>query len=178
MNHDYVTTDAGIAAAKPKARIDKIVIIHETDTNPDTSDIGEYTSVPGPDDRTIDRRERGDMGCGEYRYFVAAVSGEETGNLDSVEQDYQRMEALRVGDWCYIGVHARAELSYDIGQGSRRIQRMESGGLWGIESDSGDDYLMEVEQEELADLRRHLETFGVDCSNFDELAAVAAHREK
>jgi len=76
------------------------------------------------------------------------------------------------------GIHARAELSYDIGHGDRRIQRMESAGLWGIESDSGADYLKEVEQEELADLRRHLEVFGVDCSNWEELVAKAEHKDE
>jgi hypothetical protein len=168
----------GLVVTVPKVRIDKIVIVHEMDTNPDASYLGEYTSEPGLDGRTIDRKKRGDAGQNEYRCFVAEMSGEETGNPGSVEQDYQRMESLQRGDWYLMGIQAKAELSYDIGQGNRRIERMQSGGLWGIESDSDADYIVEIEQNELMDLRSHLEVFGVDCSNFDELAEKAARKEK
>lgn len=169
----------------PKVRIDKIVIYHEMDTSPDTSHLGEYTNKPGDPEKTIDRcaisttreaqritREH------EYEYFVAAMSGKETGNPESVMQDYRRMEALNRGEWYFLGIYAHAVVSYDIGQGCRRMESMRSGGLWGIESDYPVDEIASVERDELADLRRHLETFGVDCSNFDELAAKAERREK
>ena len=61
-----------------------------------------------------------------------------------------------------IGIVAVAEVSYPIGGGSRRIEWFSSSGLWGIESDSSEEYLTEVEKEELADLKDHLTHFGVN----------------
>lgn len=60
-----------------------------------------------------------------------------------------------------MGCTAKAEVSYSVGQGSRRSEWFTSGGLWGIESDSEQSYLSEVEQEQLNDLRSHLEQFGI-----------------
>jgi hypothetical protein len=40
------------------------------------------------------------------------------------------------------------------------VQRIRSGGLWGIESDSDASYIAEVEQGELADLRSELKAVG------------------
>lgn len=76
-----------------------------------------------------------------------------------IEQDYRRMEALARGDWCYFGIVAKAEvrLTTDV------LQTIRSGGLWGVESDSRDEYLGSVEREELADLRRQLVAIG--CTN-------------
>ena len=67
------------------------------------------------------------------------------------------------------GICAVAEVSYSIGGNSRRIERFQSGGLWGIESDSEQDYIEEVEQDELADLKEHLERFGVNTDNWSSL---------
>jgi len=160
-----------------KVRIDKIVIVHAIDTDPDTSYLGEYSEDLGPADRTIDRKEKGCAGRHEYRYFIAAISGAQSGNPESVEQDYRRMESLRRGDWYFVGIHARAKLSYGDEMGDRRDVVLESGGLRSVESDSDADYYAEIEAEELADLQRLLEVFGVDCSNFDELAEKAEHKE-
>lgn len=153
-------------------RIDKITIVHEIDTYPDLSYIGTYADEPGPEDGTIDRQARGDTRYHEWHYFIAAMSGDP----NSVEQDYQRMESYNNRYWCMLGIYARAEVSYDTGVGNRRIEYFESSGLLGVESDSEREYIAEVEQEELLDLKGHLEHFGVDTSNFDELAAHADTR--
>ncbi len=97
------------------------------------------------------------MGWHEYRYFNAALSAEETGNPESVEQDYRRMETLNRGDWCFIGIYAVAEVQL---QTRGTIQTIRSPGLWGIESDSGDDYFDEVGKEELASLVSELQAAG------------------
>jgi len=73
-----------------------------------------------------------------------------------------------------IGVYAIATVQYPIGSGSYRLQTFESGGLWGIASDSEPGYIEEVDQEQLDDLRGHLERFGVNVENFTVLAAKAA----
>ena len=117
------------------------------------------------------REELGDMERGQYRYFVPAMTGEETGNPDSPMEDYRRMEAYNRDDWAMYGVVAKAEVSRPIGNGCRRIETFSSGGLWGIESDSDDSYFAEVAAQELADLKGHLEAFGVDTSNWADLTA-------
>lgn len=166
-------------------RLDKIVVYHEIDTSPDLSDLGTYSETPGPDDKTIDRRaisltreaqriEREN----EFPYFIAALSGEETGNPDSVHQDYQRMESYNRQEWYMLGIYVVATVSYDIGNGSRRLESLRSGGLWEIESDCGDEQISEFERDELDDLKAHCAQFGIDVSEFDSLAEKADRREK
>lgn len=77
------------------------------------------------------------------------------------KQDRERLESYG-SDWEMMGCRAKAEVSYSIGQGSRRSEWFTSSGLWGIESDSEEQYKSEVEQEQLADLRSHLEHFGIE----------------
>jgi hypothetical protein len=81
--------------------------------------------------------------------------------VDPDEQnDYEeRKEAYRRGDFSFVGVRAEAEITVD-----GILQTIVSGGLWGIESDSGDEYIKEVGGEEYTDLRRILKTLGVPTS--------------
>lgn len=115
--------------------------------------------------------ERGDMERGQYRYFNPS------GNYDGepaedqrkyVRQDYDRMEDYNRGGWCFTGTYATAEVQ--TSQHST-IQTIRSGGLWGTESDSDDSHFAEIEKDELADLRRELESIG-----FTKRAVSAAFR--
>lgn len=129
------------------------------DESPDTSFIGEYANHWK--EGAIDRKERGDMSRNEYRYFIPAMSGEATGNPDSPEQDYERMESLNRGAWCFIGIRASVEVNIPL-HGSYAVrQTFHSPGLWGIESDSGKEYLREVFEEESNTLAQMLESLGV-----------------
>ena len=79
-------------------------------------------------------------------------------DLKYIEEDYQRHEALNRGDFNHIGVRVAVELPIPFGK-DRILTRIESPGLWGIESDSGEDYLDSVFQEEneiLADMLAEL----------------------
>ena len=62
------------------------------------------------------------------------------------------MESFNRGDWCFVGLRAEAEVQ----TGSDVVQRITSGGLWGIESDSGREHLEETQREELAQLKTEL----------------------
>lgn len=85
-----------------------------------------------------------------------------------------RLDAYNRGEWWYRGCQARAWVSYPLNDtGDRRLESFSSGGLWGIESNSGADYESEVQSEELHDLKAHLETFGVDTSDFWQKVADA-----
>jgi hypothetical protein len=100
--------------------------------------------------------ERGDMERGQYRYFNGPVEnykGLEPAEIRKyIRQDYDRMESLNRGDWCFIGIRAQAQVqtSSDV------VQRTTSGGLWGIESDSGKDHFESIAREELAQLKTEL----------------------
>ncbi len=98
----------------------------------------------------------GDMERGELRYFNGPVEnykGESPEDIRKyIRQDYDRMESLNRGDWCFIGLRAEAEVQ----TGSDVVQRITSGGLWGIESDSGKDHFESTAREELAQLKTEL----------------------
>jgi len=102
----------------------------------------------------------GDMERNEYRYFngnVENYKGESPEDIRKyILQDYERMERLHRGDWCYIGIRAEAEVSLtgDV------LQEVSSGGLWGIESDSSKEYFAEIEADELSELRKQLTAVG------------------
>jgi hypothetical protein len=110
----------------------------------------------------------GDMGRHEYRYFNASFNyvtkdGNPADGLTPEEirkytwQDYERLERLNAGDWCYLGIRASADIQT---LSSGPIQHIRSGGLYGIESDSDRAYIESVEKEELADLREQLQSLG------------------
>lgn len=122
--------------------------------------------------------ESGDMNRGEYQFFnpssnyVDANDNLVDGNTAEevrkyVRQDYERMEDLNRGGWCFVGVVAEAKIQLER---HGVIQTITSGGLWGIESDSGD-YFKEVEAEQLSELRGQLHAIG-----FSKRAISAAFR--
>lgn len=165
---------------KKKIKIEKITIVHAIDDNPDTSFLGEYTDdlqegvIVRQHDEFFEKLPEEDRYPDKgrnYRGFKPYAGGEKIGTPEYYKygkQDYDRMESLNNGNWSFIGIYAKAEVSYDIGQGSRRLETLQSGGLWGIANDSGD-HLKEVEQEELAALKEHLKAFGVNVKNFDKI---------
>ena len=156
------------------------------DDCPDTSYLGTY-SERAETQWAIDRQERGDMGRNEYQYWNpcnhtppglaanwAHVPNEQIagaikthGNrkqairaldLKYIEED--RQEALNRGEWGCIGIRAAVELPIPYGK-DRILTRIESPGLWGIESDSGEDYLESVFHEESNILAGMLAELGV-----------------
>lgn len=159
--------------------IDSIIIHEVIDTDPDTTYIGRYTNecLDSEADRRIDRQARGDMRSGEYRYFIAEMSAAQTGNPESVMQDYERFEEYNRGGWYFLGIWVEAIVSYSTGNNCRRIERLRSAGLCGIESDSEKCYIQSVIDDELADLRNHLAVFGVDTSTFEERIRDANRRD-
>lgn len=155
-----------------KGRILSVKVERWTDSYTENEKLGVYSNTPGPAGRTVDRKALGHTGLGEYRYFIAANSGKDTGNPASVREDYDRTEALNRGEWYYLGIVAKAGITLP---GSTLVQRITSGGLWGIESDSEAGYFAEVEAEELADLRGELETIGFTKRQIDLAFRAVEH---
>lgn len=112
----------------------------------------------------------------EYRYFNPSFNyvgkdGKPTDGLTPEDvrkytrQDYERMETLNRGDWCFLGIRAEAEVignvqNADTPKWHGVVQKVSSGGLWGIESDSDRPYLESVEKDEIANLRTELKALG------------------
>ena len=161
-------------------KIESIKIKHMSDESPDLSWLGEYTDelyngviVRRYDefyenlDEDMEIPERGR----EFRFFKPCAGDEKHGTKEYYKygmQDYKRAEDYNNGYFSLIGIQAEAVVSYPSGNGSRRLEWLTSAGLWGIESDSGD-YLDEVTKDELEDLKRHLEHFGVNTDNFYQI---------
>jgi len=61
---------------------------------------------------------------------------------------HARKDMFLSGDWCMVGVIARAVVSVPIGGGSFAHYTLDSPGLWGVEGDCGEDYMQEVFEEE------------------------------
>lgn len=152
-----------------KRKIFEVRIEHKLDESPDLSYLGEYSSS-ADSDLAIDRKERGDMNQNEFRFFNAA-SGPGGCNYDStvpikqakkyIEQDYARCESYNRGDWHYMGIAAVAKVGLSLDGGKTfTTEKIRSGGLWGIESDSDRTYVRSVEDEELDDLKRLLAVCG------------------
>jgi hypothetical protein len=86
----------------------------------------------------------------------------------------KRLAEYEAGDFGFVGLIAKATVSYQSGEdGARRLETLSSGGCWGIEDDSDAEHIAEIKADELADLKSHCEKFGVDVSDFDTLAENA-----
>jgi hypothetical protein len=170
---------------KSKPRILKVWIEKRVDEDPDLSCIGEWTDdlkpgvivrdlgefyerLPAPMDRDVDgkfyRKGAPEVPARgrEYRGFIPYAGGEKVGTPEFYKyglQDWKRMEDLNQGDWCMLGIIAKAEVQSRAGEAWAPIQTLRSGGLWGVESDAGE-YLAEVGKEELANLRDELKAWG------------------
>lgn len=140
---------------------------HGSDDEPD----GECVICRGNDDG-CDGFDRISIDRGrEYRYYNPPIENYEGIGDEEMrkycQQDYARLRDYGNG-WCYMGVTASAQVQ--LGKFGP-IQVIRSGGLWGIESDSGDDYFVIVETEQLAELRDQLHAIG-----FSRRAVTAAMR--
>jgi hypothetical protein len=158
-----------------------MAIRREYDTDADTSTLGKYTDslepwnilrresefiAKLPEDMEMPEKGR------EYRAFKPYAGGEPEGSDEYIEygmRDYERSESLNNGNWCFIGIYAEAHVQI----ASDCVQTIRSGGLWGIESDSGKTYLAEIEGEQFEELKKELVSIG-----FKETAIETAWTER
>jgi hypothetical protein len=83
----------------------------------------------------------------------------DSGDPEYKDQDEARRKEYENGDFSFVGVRAEAEVVVE-----NVIQTITSGGLWGIESDSGEGYIEDVALEEYDNLREILKAIGVSTS--------------
>ena len=120
----------------------------------------------------------GDMCRNELQYFNGPVEnykGDSPENIRKyIRQDYERMEKLNRGDWCFLGIRVEAQVILRTNaDGSGIVQDITSGGLWGIESDSESSYLESVATDEWAELKEELGSLG-----FSKRALAMAWKER
>jgi len=87
-------------------------------------------------------------------------------------QDFERMESYENQNWYCLGIRAEAEIAVD-----QHSQTITSGGIWGTESDSDDDYLASLETDELADLRGQLRALGFSTRAITKAFQDVQHKE-
>ena len=119
----------------------------------------------------IDHCERGI----DYLEDPTRYDGVEEPHLSQyLREDAERLAAFHRGDWWMIGIRARAIVTVGdvvIGHTSKGPCLRdfdfvaESSGLWGIESDSGDDYRAEMYEEQIAELADALHALGFSHSD-------------
>lgn len=178
-----------------RPKIDEVHVEAIIDDYPDLSWIGNYTDdlepgvivrseeefyekLPCEMERDVDGKF---IGKGEpeippvgrhYRGFKPYAGGEPIGTKNYYKygmEDFKMIKRLEQGDFAFIGIIAKAVVSYPIVDSSRRSETLTSGGLWGIASDD-QVTCQETTREQLEDLKTHLERFNVDLSNWEDLA--------
>jgi hypothetical protein len=133
-----------------QATIHEINIIHMLDESPDLSYLDQFKDSKNPE---------------EQKAYV---------------QDQKRKQAYDRGRWHMIGIKAVAtihipfEVITNNGKETNfEIETIDSGGLWGIESNSGKPYLKQVATEQIEELKGYLQTLNVDLSSFASAKALA-----
>ena len=136
------------SAPKLEKKIGKVIVEHLLDDDPDLSWL-ETEFMAG------NRWIKGS--CRVYQQGHQKVrpgAGPDVGGRGSPASQ-------RYGDtWCMIGIQAKAQVMVKIVGDSWICQDIRSGGLWGIESDSDEDFFKQVDEEELNNLRDNLLALG------------------
>lgn len=88
-------------------------------------------------------------------------------------QDKARLAAYNLGRWWFVGIKACAMIVMFCNSANWLTNEVSSGGLWGIESDSGDDYKKEIAQEELYSLCDALQELGFSDDDINEAMHTA-----
>ena len=85
----------------------------------------------------------------EIESILCQQTFDDDGDISYLQQyDKKRLEAYYNNEWHFVGIQAVAEIRID-----GLLQTINSGGLWGIESDSSDEYFDEVFEEEKEQLK-------------------------
>ena len=140
-------------------RIDSITLYVVEDENPDLS----YLDQTAEDHYSGDDSIWEDVSEEDKAKLIAKF-----GSIYAVSEifahiDQARLKEYIAGELATLGLFAEAKVSQPImsGGGPRRVDTFNSSGLWGVASDLGADDLWAEMKEQIWDLKRHLERFGV-----------------
>lgn len=160
-------------------RIAKIQIRHEIDTDPQLDYLGEFTDTPSDWAIVCQENEflknlgkkyeipaRGN----HFRFFIPQAGCEKPGSKAYQEygkQDWKRMKSYNNQEWYCLGIIAEAKVQVSLDGKNWKQDKITSGGLWGIESDSESTYFREVEQEQLTELKAYLGEYGFSAEEIE-----------
>ena len=131
-------------------KINRIIVRHLIDENPDLSHLGKFSDTAGEFAIKHSRE-----GYGEYKYFNA----DNVEDMKQAKQNYKLMIDYNNGVWGMIGIRAEAEIitgKKDCGL----INTIKSGGLWGISNDCDDSEFKSIEEEQVDELKDVLRKLG------------------
>lgn len=72
----------------------------------------------------------------------------------------ERFEQYKNDEFCFIGIRVKTQILTSYDKNSWLINEIQSGGLWGTESDSGDEYFKEIAEEEKEEVKTILLSMG------------------
>ena len=78
------------------------------------------------------------------------------------KKDKERLDAYNKGIWEMIGIKAVATIHIPTGGDTVKIQTIDSGGLFGIASDSGDSDIQEAGRDQIEEVKKYLRILCVD----------------
>lgn len=140
-------------------KIETIRVERLPDYDCDLSWIGEFgNAIP---DGKFGVKHDGDRHS--YPYFISCNAE----NKKQAQQDYERIMQFENGNVGALGIKATAEIRTSDNGKDWLCNHVSSSGLWGIESDSGEEYLREIEDEQVAELRSVLNQLGIGNTTLD-----------
>ena len=82
--------------------------------------------------------------------------------IEYTKQDKKRLDDYNRGVWEMIGIRAVATIHIPVNDNTVKIQTIDSGGLFGIESDSDDSHIHEIWKDQIDEVKKYLRTLCVD----------------
>ena len=152
--------------------INKISFIHQTETEPDLSYI-EDPKVQGLDKRSfifycLECKRSGLYPDNKTCFYCQSKNIEKRREILKELEHYKQLNKDRLesygNSWVHIGIYATAEIN-----AAGTIQEIRSAGLWGIESDSDQEYLKQTELEQLEELKDQLKEFGFSKADLNKI---------
>lgn len=92
--------------------------------------------------------------------------------IEYAKQDKERMDAYIRGEWDMIGIKAVATIHIPIRDNDTKIQTIDSGYLWGIESDSDNSHLQEIEKERIDEVKECLRVLYVEDADSCKIVTI------
>ncbi len=159
----------GLEFEKPnRPTIESITIKRKVDDDPDLSylDLKEDSNEWGKNWDHVSTEEKNKV--------IAQYGSLYNADKAYYEQDKKRLKAYG-GSWYMLGIVAHAVIKIPIQRqpNNFKLQDINSGGLWGIESDSEESYFKEIEQEQIKELLSYLEALNVDIRGYQNKIKVS-----
>ncbi len=142
--------------------ISHLVINRVFDTDPDLSYLGAFSDTKG---NFAVKHETDDPRSSDW------FNAEGVENMEQARQNYKRFLQFGNEEIHCIGIVAEAQILIPLGNDDKYgiRQNIQSGGLYGIESDSGESYFREVEADQFSELKTVLKQLNCDTSNWEAL---------